>query len=123
MLHFFVCANSDPQSRTVTPAWLAYALVALVAWSRVHVGVHYPSDVAVGAAWGLATGEGYHRLLPTLFKLAPAHSGWLLTALCIPGLISSIAILVAYRRVRSGKNLPEWRLNACRGKYAKRRFA
>jgi undecaprenyl-diphosphatase len=31
-----------------------YALAALVAWSRVYVGVHYPSDVIAGALLGLA---------------------------------------------------------------------
>lgn len=31
-------------------------LAVAVAWSRVYVGVHYPSDVLVGAALGLAVG-------------------------------------------------------------------
>jgi len=32
-----------------------YLLAAAIAWSRVYVGVHYPSDVLVGAALGVAT--------------------------------------------------------------------
>ncbi len=33
-----------------------YALAVLIALSRTYVGVHFPLDVAVGAAWGLLVG-------------------------------------------------------------------
>jgi glycosyltransferase 2 family protein len=36
--------------------WLPFALAAAVGWARMHVGVHYPVDVAGGALWGLAVG-------------------------------------------------------------------
>lgn len=32
-----------------------YALASVVAYSRVHTGVHYPGDVAVGSAMGVAS--------------------------------------------------------------------
>jgi undecaprenyl-diphosphatase len=36
-------------------AWIV-GLAALIALSRVYLGVHYPSDILVGAAGGVATG-------------------------------------------------------------------
>jgi hypothetical protein len=39
-----------------------HALAALVAYSRVHTGVHYPGDVIAGAVIGTATGQIVTRL-------------------------------------------------------------
>ena len=39
------------------PARPLYAAAALMALSRVYLGVHYPSDIAVGAALGLTVGS------------------------------------------------------------------
>jgi undecaprenyl-diphosphatase len=43
-----------------------YALAALIAWSRVYVGVHYPLDVIGGAVYGFALGLVLVRALPLL---------------------------------------------------------
>ena len=47
----FVTTLMVPQARA-----LLWALAALIALSRVYVGVHYPLDVLVGALVGLAVG-------------------------------------------------------------------
>lgn len=36
--------------------WPLLGLAALIAWSRVYVGVHYPGDVLAGALLGIALG-------------------------------------------------------------------
>lgn len=37
-------------------AWLMVAAVAMVCYSRIYLGYHFPVDIALGAATGLATG-------------------------------------------------------------------
>lgn len=46
---------SSPHARAAITAF-ALAYPATLAWSRVYVGMHYPSDVAAGTANGVATG-------------------------------------------------------------------
>jgi undecaprenyl-diphosphatase len=50
-----------------------FALAALVAWSRVYVGVHYPLDVAGGALLGLGVATALRLLVraPTRSRPAP----------------------------------------------------
>jgi undecaprenyl-diphosphatase len=43
-----------------------YVLAALIAWSRVYVGLHYPLDVIAGAVYGLLLGLLLVRALPLL---------------------------------------------------------
>jgi len=53
-----------------------YFIAALVAYSRVYVGVHFPSDIAAGAVLGLAVGFGAAYLLRRFVWLdgTPARS-------------------------------------------------
>jgi undecaprenyl-diphosphatase len=41
-----------------------YGLAAIVAWSRIHVRVHYASDVIGGVFIGIALGKIGKRLVP-----------------------------------------------------------
>lgn len=43
--------------RTGWPGWLSLTLASLIAFSRIYLGVHYPSDVLVGALWGMLLGR------------------------------------------------------------------
>ena len=47
------------------------ALAAVVAYSRVHTGVHYPGDVLAGVLIGMAVGEGTARGARRLVKSGP----------------------------------------------------
>jgi membrane-associated phospholipid phosphatase len=40
-----------------------YALATLVAYSRIHTGVHYPGDVVIGSVLGAGLGEATARAL------------------------------------------------------------
>ncbi|MGB0199339.1 MAG: phosphatase PAP2 family protein [Flavobacteriaceae bacterium] len=42
---------------------------AIVAYSRVYVGVHYPLDIFCGAIFGTASGYMFHRLYKWFFKV------------------------------------------------------
>ena len=48
-------------------AAVLYVLAALIAYSRVYVGVHYPLDVIAGAALGLLVATSL-RLLPAVLR-------------------------------------------------------
>jgi undecaprenyl-diphosphatase len=50
--------------------WALPVLAAGVAYSRIYLGVHYPSDVILGAIWGVIAGWGCTRMA------AHALPGW-----------------------------------------------
>ena len=120
VMHFFVRASSSTYATSVTPAWLAYAFAAAVALSRVHVGLHFPSDVVVGAGLGLFSSAVYELLLPVLYRLAPARALTLLAALSTPGLLLALAVRCAYLHACRSTDPPGWSMLARRGKYKER---
>lgn len=42
--------------------WLLFILAALIAYSRVYLGVHYPLDIFCGCIFGLSIGTFFFRL-------------------------------------------------------------
>jgi membrane-associated phospholipid phosphatase len=47
--------------------WLWYFIAALVGFSRIFVGAHYPGDVVSGSLFGMGLAELTHRLLSRLW--------------------------------------------------------
>lgn len=48
--------------------WLLFLWAALVAYSRVYLGVHFPGDILVGALIGIVSGLVAHALLKRIKK-------------------------------------------------------
>lgn len=63
---------------------LALAFAATVAWSRVHLGVHYPSDVTAGALIGSAFGAAFAWASTRYDVTGPWRSGSRSTAASPP---------------------------------------
>jgi undecaprenyl-diphosphatase len=69
----FACAATLARFVSTRVAVALYVLAALVAWSRVYVGVHYPLDVVAGAVLGLAVATALRPLPAILRRLLPAR--------------------------------------------------
>jgi membrane-associated phospholipid phosphatase len=69
---FAFATGSSAELPLLAPPLLA--LAGAVAYSRVHTGVHYPSDVAAGALIGLGSGALAARLAPSVGR--PPHAGY-----------------------------------------------
>ncbi len=52
-------------------AWPLFVLAALISFSRIYVGVHYPFDVLAGAVLGLAIATALRMLAAALRRSGP----------------------------------------------------
>jgi undecaprenyl-diphosphatase len=66
----FACAATLARFAPRNVVALLYLLAALISFSRVYVGVHYPLDVLAGAALGLVVATGL-RTLPAALRRSP----------------------------------------------------
>lgn len=120
---FFVLASFHEPAVSVTPASIAVPIAILIGMSRVHVGLHYLSDVVFGWLIGGVIAAVYSCSLPWLLSAGPLLSwGHRCAMLCVPGIMTAAALIVCFRFAR--RTLPAipdlWRKNACRGRYEKR---
>jgi undecaprenyl-diphosphatase len=67
----FACAAVLAWLTPLSPVPL-FAVAALVAFSRVYMGVHYPLDAVGGAVLGLAVATALRRLVEARRRSAPA---------------------------------------------------
>lgn len=72
--------------------WLAAVLFGLVSFSRLYLGVHFPTDLLGGAALGFILLWGFIRFEPALTAALAARPRKLLVALAllVPGLAAAV---------------------------------
>jgi undecaprenyl-diphosphatase len=68
----FACAATLARFAPRRTAVVLYVLAALIAYSRVYVGVHYPLDVIAGAILGLLVATALRPLPAILRRSRPA---------------------------------------------------
>lgn len=62
--------RSTPTRRPPLLAWTTWAVAIAMAWSRVCLGVHFPSDVVAGAITGLLSAWGAHAMAQRAQRLS-----------------------------------------------------
>ena len=68
-------AFASAMGEAVPVLWVPlHVTAALVGYARVHTGVHYPSDVIVGALVGASCGWTARRVVGRLAPVGPASS-------------------------------------------------
>lgn len=99
-------------SLLIRNVWLTVALVSwslLNCWTRIYLGMHYPSDIAVGLLWGFIVGElvycaymyFYRRISPRLHFISSQYTrtGYSLSDVNL--VINVLLLTVLYAIIRS----------------------
>lgn len=73
--HFAIALFLGLVFRNIYKWMLLFLLIwaALISYSRIYLGVHFPLDVIVGGAMGIALGFGFYRLFIYLTRRYPNH--------------------------------------------------
>ncbi len=116
----FVLSSGHVEATTVTPAAPAIAFALAVGLSRVHQGLHYPTDVLVGLALGGVSGALHTRyVMPALPLLELLSFPRRLGLLLLPAVLAATSLAAGYAHaLRSeGTDPPRWKRNACAGRF------
>ena len=72
--HFAAATFIFQTLKFISRKWaLVFLWAALISYSQVYVGVHYPSDVLCGAIFGMMIGYGASRFFETQIGLVNSH--------------------------------------------------
>ncbi len=80
--------------------WLAWALGASMAFSRVAVGAHWPADILVGAGLGLAVGALCWQLQARWLRQGGWMSPWVVLAVELLGALAAFTVREGYAQVQ-----------------------
>lgn len=99
-------------SLLIRHCWTTIALILWSltnCWTRIYLGMHYPSDILVGLVWGFIVGEVvyisymhfYHRISPRLHFISSQYTrtGYALTDVNL--VVNVLLLTVMYAIIRS----------------------
>ena len=55
---YFLTPNENNYKRT---SFLLFIWAVIISYSRIYIGVHFPSDIIIGAIYGLLSGYLFHK--------------------------------------------------------------
>ncbi|EOD36194.1 hypothetical protein EMIHUDRAFT_226803 [Emiliania huxleyi CCMP1516] len=95
VMTWLVLSSAHAEAATSTPALPSAAYALLVAASRVHVGLHFPSDVAVGLLWGALSAAAYAHIGRELDPRGVPHGNYM----GMLGVLAGLAVGGAFKHL------------------------